>query len=155
MTKTGVAIKTPMTARDDFDSALQFALTQWQLASKHTLGFWLRGYCMTFATVITSFLGKSASLSCVLASDGNAHHVIVLFQQHVIDARGLSTPESLIANINRSAVASGNMLKANSIIPFTAEYAANFKVCPPSDARCLTRFINTVEMRRVRSNLFL
>lgn len=133
-----------------FDAALHAALQRWQLETGRTLRHWLEGHCTGFAETLAGFLGKPACLASVLASDGNVHHVVVMLGDLVIDARGVNTSESLIAQINREATACGSSLKALAVIPFQREHAELLKEPSKSQLRMLRGCISTPAMRRVR-----
>src|SRR5439155_15853386 len=92
------------------------------IATRHTIGFWLRGYCASFARVLAEFIGNPASLGSVLANDGHVHHVVVVLGELVIDARGVNTNESLIEQINREAADGGDLLRATDVIQFQPEH---------------------------------
>lgn len=115
------------------DQALHTVLQKWQSETGHTLRYWLRGYCASFASVLAKSLGKSASLGSVLASDGNVHHIVVVFGSLVIDARGINTEQSLLSEINREATAHHHPLKAVRVIPFKPRHARFLKECPETE----------------------
>src|SRR6266511_4143452 len=85
--------------RKKFDVALHIALFHWQLGTGQTLRPWLYGYCGEFAKIVANFVGGSAELGSVLANDGRVHHMVAVVGNLVIDARGVNTKDSLIAEI--------------------------------------------------------
>jgi hypothetical protein len=123
--------------------ALSAALQEWQLETGHTLRYWLRGYCSCFATTLVTFIGEPASLSSVVASDGNVHHIVVALYDLVIDARGVNTKKSLLAEINREAEANGSSLRAVDVIPFESQHERLLRECPGGQARALKACFNT------------
>jgi len=101
------------------EEALSVALQKWRLTSGHTLQYWLRGYCACFATTLLRFIGKPATLGSVLANDGIVHHIVVTLGDLTIDARGVNTKESLLAEINREAETHRYSLRAIDVIPLS------------------------------------
>jgi hypothetical protein len=136
--------------RKALQEALHAGLQQWQLRTGHTLQFWLRGYCACFAETLATLLGKPASLGSVLANDGNVHHVVVVLGDLVIDARGVGTKESLLAEINSEAQARNYLLRAIDVVPFEFEHGHFLKACDDSELRALRACLNTPAIHRVR-----
>jgi len=136
-----------------FHEALRAALQRWQLETGHALRFWLRGYCACFAATLVKFIGEPASLSSVVASDGNVHHIVVVLCDLVIDARGVNTRKSLLAEINREAEASDSSLRAVDIIPFELQHERLLKECPDNEAKTLRACLNTPAMRCIRRRI--
>lgn len=136
--------------RRTLDDALRDALCSWQLCNRHTLRPWLRGYCGDFAEVVAKFFGEPASLQSVVATDGCVHHIVASVGKLVIDARGVNTRESLIAEINRVAVVHFDSLNAVEIIPFEPEHIELFKSCPARWKKNLARHLNTPKLRHAR-----
>jgi hypothetical protein len=139
--------------KKSLNNALQNALLGWQLGSRQTIQFWLRGYCAEFAKLIATIIGPHAALGSVLASDGNVHHIVVLLGGIVIDARGVNTKNSLISVINRTAQCHRDSLRAVAVIRFEREHEHLMKTCP---ARCINElmsYLRSPEMMEVRKSV--
>ena len=131
------------------DKAIRAALQKWQFETGHTLRYWRQGYCASFALVLAEFMGKSARLGSVLASDGNVHHIVVVLGSLVIDARGVNTEQSLLSEINREADTHSYSLKAVRIIPFKLEHARFLKECPEKQIGKLKACFNVRVIHRI------
>ena len=135
------------------NDALQDALLHWQLGSRQTIQLWLRGYCAEFAKLIAKIIGLPAALGSVLASDGNVHHIVVLLGGIVIDARGVSTKNSLISAINRTAKCHHDSLRAVAVVRFEREHEHSMKTCPARCVRELMSYLKSSEMMEVRKSV--
>jgi hypothetical protein len=135
------------------DEALNVGLKNWQRETRHTLQYWLRGYCASFARVLVEFMGRPARLASVLANDGNVHHIDVVLGGLTIDARGVNTEQSLVSEINREAEANDYSLRAVGVIPFELEHSHFLKECAGTHLRKLKACFNTPVMRRLRRRI--
>jgi hypothetical protein len=135
------------------EEAVSFALQKWRLVSGHTSQYWLRGYCACFATTLLRFIGKPAGLGSALANDGIVHHIVVTIGDLTIDARGVNTRESLLAEINREAEAHRHSLRAVEVVPFELEHARLLKDCPENELRKLRTCFNSTAIRNIRHRI--
>jgi hypothetical protein len=135
------------------NNALQNALLRWQLGSRQTIQLWLRGYCAEFAKLIAKIIGPPAELGSVLANDGNVHHIVVLLDGIIIDARGVNTNNSLISEINRTAKYHHDAIRAVAVVRFEREHERSMKTCPARDANELMSYLKSPEMMELRKSV--